>query len=355
MHLVFFSPSIRLRSAEDVVKQAAHPTSPLPSSVQSLEGAQPVPSSANSASGAIHVEPNYDAFILKEFDKCASEIALRLGFESRWYEVKFLFLGTILLGFISLVAKQVVTPRERVMAVAFSSPGMLLATALGLVVSLAIDMHLRANRQVIDYMGIWVSEYVEPRYLGDAILTPFPDGGLYGWEAFLRADVRKDTTLGAPAGARPGNPNKSGSTRNASADETVPAGYHNDLIYSLSFWPYVFLLTVMAYALYLATNIYGQWLRPDGSAAWLRGAVFIGVHSVIVYCAATTHIVPAMFEVRVWLWPLGPWGLPWTHSQLLVVGVYAVGGVICSGLAWLACHNLRERPHCFEPTTHDHA
>jgi len=249
--------------------------------------------------------------LLAEFDKCSKEIQARLEFESTWYQVKFLFLGTILLGFLAVVIKEAWSSRASAVADAFTSSGMLLASALGVIVSLAIDMQLRANRQIIEFMGLWIAHYVEPRLLGPSVFEHLQNGYLYGWETFLRA---------------------SDSTR-------VASGFHNDLLYMIAYWPYVFALTIMAYAVYLCVHLLFMWTREYAAAGVLRKWLFVVLHLTIIYCAAVTHVVPRMFEIHT------PWPIEVRTSQAWVTSLlYASGALAVMGLSDLGCRILRRRP-----------
>lgn len=255
-------------------------------------------------------------FVIKEFDKAVSEIEIRLNHESKWYEIKFLFIGAITLGFITLVYKEELSQEKQGKKPTFLKvlhlPIVILALALSVVVSIMIDMHLRANQRIINMNGIWIAHYVEPMFLGLSVADPMNEKPFYGWESFLRAKIEYQGTK----------------------QEAEGASYHNDNMYAISFWPHIFLITILVYLVFMfmlidakKNNYYQNTSEKSENAKNIYIIAFLIVHSTIIICTLTTHVVPKAFEVK--MFGFGSW----KDNSIKVAKYYGLCSIVIFGMS----------------------
>lgn len=218
----------------------------------------------------------HDAFVRAELQKGIAEIQMRLQDQSTWFQYKFLFVGGLLAGLISLFQYTRSVPSgERgqragsslsrgpnfpVVDLPFFALG--LATISGL--SFMIDFHIRENAIVINQIGLWIAFHVEPLYLNT---NQFPSYSFLPWETFLRSGA---------------------------------SGMHTDVLNSITFfWP-IHSLTIVCFLLYLWSLM--QIPNRVGADAMRRSEIdvtaFFLVHVLLIVLSWTGHYVPPMFEVK---------------------------------------------------------
>ena len=215
--------------------------------------------------------------IMAEHQKVVDEIKQRIQNESKWFELKFYFVGAILLGFFARavfrnndsgnndkgVGRDVQTVLEML-----KSPVTLAVLSLAFIVALSIDLHIHSNRMMIVQAGTWLSEYVEPAFLNN--YNAHDQRNFVGWEQFLR----------------------------------IAHSHHTDFLYRLTYWAYGDFLTVILYALVLFVLVQSRKLPPVWVAEektnidlrWFRQFVFWLLHIAILFFAFSIHYQPKIFE-----------------------------------------------------------
>ncbi len=172
-------------------------------------------------------------------------------------EIKYLYVGVILLGFlINTYFKEILISPEDIdqrFQVATRSYVTSFILSLTVIVAVSIDMQIRSGRIVINQLGSWISHYAEPILLGVEGL---------GWEAFLRLD----------------------------------GGYHANTIYSMTFWPNIYYLSIGLYLLYLVVSRRSLANRnPHRDTIWLG---FWMLHGTLLIAALSSSVVPYTFSVN---------------------------------------------------------
>lgn len=184
-------------------------------------GKQDSPAIIALPTGATSEQDKADALelIKEEHKKAIAEINLRIGQEDSWFHYKFLLVGglfSLLLG--KLVLGDKVMPS--VQAEKLLDPKMMsIVLALATIVALAIDIHIRNNIMVVQQLGLWIANYVEPTLLHKAF-DPQKSEGFLPWEQFLR---------------------------NKAAGEAM----HSDDLYGFIFYPHLHFLTWVIYISYI--------------------------------------------------------------------------------------------------------
>jgi hypothetical protein len=140
-----------------------------------------------------------------EFVKTVEEIKFLLQLQDTWYNYKYLFIGALLaillgqagmLKYIDETSHQQpdhaspqsvkpVAPNVRSLKEIFSSGLVYLAVAFACVICLMIDMHIRRHMLSMQYLGLWISHFAEPAFLGSTDQL----GGFLPWEQFVRAKL----------------------------------------------------------------------------------------------------------------------------------------------------------------------
>jgi hypothetical protein len=220
--------------------------------------------------------------LLAEHRKCVEEIQHYADQESRWFELKFMFAGAFILGFFlqALLKPSLdsdAQPNSKLSKIV-RLPTMQLVIALACVVSIVVDTHIRANRNVVNQNGIWIAEFVEPVFLRTDAQVDYQKQVL-AWEQFLRVKA-------------PGN----------------EQAHHTDLFYSLTFWPYMYLITIGLYALYLfilyETRTIADEEDNSPTAYSMRRFAFWLLHLTLLVCVSCTHYVPSMYRISIFGSPL---------------------------------------------------
>lgn len=256
-----------------------------------------------------------DSIITEQVKKTNSEINTRLDHESRWYELKFVFLGVIILGFFAkAVLKTKIgwdrkeehptesEKRGHALLNILISPITLTVLTIAFVVSLSIDLHIRANRIVINQNGIWVAEFAEPLFLRNHELIKSCEEKpkesckkiMRGWEQFLR--------IGG-------------------------LSHHTDFLYRATFWPHVYYITILIYGLYLSVL---AWILDPGKTDSeetkkindLRTFSFWLVHITLFVCAFSAHYVPDIYDIVLWGIDMPNWSVFLVYP--VVVGLVTV-------------------------------
>ncbi|HEV7403832.1 MAG TPA: hypothetical protein VGO11_12925 [Chthoniobacteraceae bacterium] len=270
-------------SASNVPQALAIPTPATPSPVPQAAGPAATAPQAQVAgsqpSGSLFYP---QAELLKaQHQKCVEEIKMRLEQEETWIHHKFVFLGAILAGFLyrTLFPASSEKPRPAVvLRDVFGSPWFVIVLALCCGVCIIADMHIRANRVVINENGAWIAAYVEPAFFGGDYATNQANLSKFiGWEKFLR----------------------------------LQGGYHKDQLFHLFFWPEIFLVSVGVYSAFAYVffwQIQRNYREERDCGNYLEGKLRFGcyliLHAQILICAVSTHYVPGTFLLAPW-WAFG--------------------------------------------------
>ena len=123
--------------------------------------------------------------------------------------------------------------------------------SLSVIVAVSIDMQIRSGRIVINQLGSWIFHYAEPILLGNDL----------GWEAFLRLD----------------------------------GGYHANTVYTMTFWPNIYYLSIGLYLLYLVVSRKALGKYAHRNTVWLG---FWLLHITLLVAALSSHVVPYTFQVN---------------------------------------------------------
>jgi len=234
----------------------------------------PVYRPTNGGSSGLSAEAE---LLLAEHRKCVEEIQHYADQESRWFELKFMFAGAFILGFfLQALLKpsldsdvQPLTKLSKVVRL----PTMQLVIALACVVSIVVDTHIRANRNVVNQNGIWIAEFVEPVFLHTDAHAEY-HGQVLPWEQFLRVKAPHHEQA-----------------------------HHTDVFYSLTFWPYMYLITIGLYALYLfilsETRTTADEEDNSSTAHSMRRFAFWLLHLTLFVCISCTHYLPSMYRISI--------------------------------------------------------
>jgi hypothetical protein len=222
-----------------------------------------------------------------EHAKAIEEIKLRISQEDQWFHNKFYLVGGLLgalLFYLSSSRKEEERNLSQLRGF-FESPTSCTVLALACVVAVAIDIHQRNNIVVVQQLGLWISNYVEPALLQER--APQEVGSFLPWEEFLRV-------------------------------ETPGAAMHRDDLYGLAFYPHLHFLTWALYMLYLVTLQKAALARPHPQEARM---VLGGLGLVQLSFAGLTwlgHAAPAAFEFKVIPY------VNWWASGWLATSVYGL-------------------------------
>lgn len=185
------------------------------------------------------------ALILEEFKKSVLEIKQMLDHESHWFELKFYFIGALVLGIFGLGIYE--SSKENSVFALLKNPLTLLSLTIACIVSTSIDIHIRSNRVLIAQHGIWIQNYVEPYLLKNnfsSFSSSYYTNEFLGWEQFLRLKHYIKDRDGEKVFV---------------IDEKVYSR-HSDNIYSLTYWPNVHYTTILLYGCFLCLL---WWLRSQ--------------------------------------------------------------------------------------------
>ena len=228
-------------------------------------------------------------FIHRELDKSITEIENRIEHESSWFEIKFIFIGGILLGFIALIYKEGNKTKDLIRII--QRPGIILALGLSVIVAVIIDMQLRATQKTIHLNGIWIANYIEPLFLDNHVYRFRAAQPFYPWESFLRIKDR--------------------------------GSLFRDTLNSLTFWPHVFLVTILLYLAFIIA------LKYNSASKESKIIVFIIVHFILIFCVSITHIVPNILDAKVF-------GLFWVKDNRVILMSYLPASVAMMASSALA-------------------
>jgi hypothetical protein len=191
-----------------------------------------------------------------QLGKANNEIQSRLNQETEWFKIKYLYVGIILLGFLINTYFKADSMSSDDVHKSFLEASASFVTSFILsvtvIVAVSIDMQIRAGRIVINQLGSWINHYAEPILLGKEGL---------GWESFLRLE----------------------------------GAYHTNGVYTMTFWPNIYFLSIGLYALYLVVT--QQTLAKENSH---RNTVLLGfwmLHITLLVAALSSHVVPYTFQV----------------------------------------------------------
>jgi hypothetical protein len=254
-----------------------------------------------------------DAFelIKAEHLKAVDEIKLRIEQEDTWFHYKFVLVGGLLA---LLLSRLVLAGGERSMderlEELFESAATCSVLALATIVALAIDIHIRNNIMVVQQLGLWIANYVEPALLHKPVNLDSA-AGFVPWEQFLRTQA-----LGHEA-------------------------MHRDDLYGFIFYPHLHYLTWIIYISYLglfqkfglsyARNLEkgknNQETPSQETGRWLAIAGFVLVHITIGAFTSIAHFAPSAFTFKIYpfggeMWKGGLAGaayflIPWVFLSLL--------------------------------------
>ena len=190
-----------------------------------------------------------------QLGKANNEIQSRLNQESEWFKIKYLYVGVILLGFLINTYFKASTMSSDDVNKSFKDASESFVTSfilsITVIVAVSIDMQIRAGRIVINQLGSWIYHYAEPIFLGKGL----------GWEAFLR----------------------------------LPGAYHANNIYTMTFWPNIYFLSIGLYALYLVVT--EKALAKVNSHEHTIMLGFWMLHITLLVAALSSHVVPFTFLV----------------------------------------------------------
>ncbi|MBE9041101.1 hypothetical protein IQ235_09955 [Oscillatoriales cyanobacterium LEGE 11467] len=228
-------------------------------------------------------------FLLAENQKAIKEIEMRIEHESRWYELKFLFLGALLLGFLAKVvfdSKESNVDRNSMdLLKILYSPLTLSLLSFVCVVSVCMDVYIRANRILIYQNAIWIAEFIEPAFIGSSYTDDIKSEKniVVGWEQFLR--------LGSDS-------------------------HHTNALVQMTFAVRVYLHTILVYVAFLFVLFfleYSEVLTPEKNERritkliQIKNLSFWIVHLSLLIYALCAHLVPMTFEIFIFgLGPLSP-------------------------------------------------
>jgi hypothetical protein len=213
-----------------------------------------------------------------QLGKANNEIQSRLNQEAEWFKIKYLYVGIILLGFLINTYFKAGSMSSDDVHKSFLDASSSFVTSFILsvtvIVAVSIDMQIRAGRIVINQLGSWINHYAEPIFLGKEGL---------GWESFLRLE----------------------------------GAYHANAVYTMTFWPNIYFLSIGLYALYLVVT---QRTLEKGNSH--RDTVLLGfwmLHITLLVAALSSHVVPYTFEVSPH--PLFALFKPkfYTHPELMIL------------------------------------
>ena len=216
--------------------------------------------------------PYQKELIMEQLKKVNTEIQARNNQEYAWFQLKYYLIGGLVLGFLTntFFKKETQESIFYQLRHALESPATSLLLALSVIVAITIDVQIRFGRNFMMQLGSWVSNYIEPIFLGDDIV---------GWEQFLR----------------------------------LQGSYHVDIVTASFVSSNVYLLTIIMYAFYLySTNkAYSKINTPKASEERIehpknfleRGDLkivdlgFWMLQICLLFCCISSHLVPSNFIV----------------------------------------------------------
>jgi hypothetical protein len=191
-----------------------------------------------------------------QLGKANTEIQSRINQETEWFKIKYLYVGVILLGFLTNTHFKNTKDSFKSIHDSFLNASESYVTsfilALTLVVAISIDMQIRSGRIVINQLGSWIYHYAEPILFSSEKL---------GWESFLR----------------------------------IQGGYHSSILYTMTFWPNIYFLSVGLYILYLIVT--KRAIVKDYSHQDTIRLGFWMLHITVLVAGLSSHIVPNAFYV----------------------------------------------------------
>ena len=276
--------------------------------------------------------------ILRELDKSINEIRTRQEHESAWYKVKFLFIGTISITFITLIYKEgQKESNQKDLKNVLKKSSIFLGLGLSVIVSVIIDMHLRAIHKINYINGIWIANFVEPLFFSaHGQIEGFEYKKIYKKTKYKDKN-RKDEIQIETSKCKINISSDSFNRQFYLWEEFIRAGeksYFTDSIHMLTFWQHIFLVTILTYLAFVFSLIYSLKLGVNLDSKKTQKFIFIVVHLIIIFCATTTHIVPGMFEVKVF-------GLIKVEDNYLIPVSYFLLSLILSKVSWCIVFDTR--------------
>ncbi len=215
--------------------------------------------------------------LMVENQKAIEEIKQKQDHVSHWYELKFMFVGFIVLGFFAEAifrsnkcVNESTSDKESLLTIS-KSPLTLGVLALAFIVSISVDMQIAAQEKMINQNGIWIAEFVEPAMMGKEVIEAEKhyDRSIVGWERFLRI-----------------------------GDKAL----HTSVLSHLTYYTYVFFLTILLYAFYLSALLIQSAEVDENNnkkSPPLRDFGFWVVHLALLACSFSMHHVPETYEVSI--------------------------------------------------------
>lgn len=251
--------------------------------------------------------------LIEQHKKCGEEIKMRLEQEEVWFHYKFVFLGALLAGYLFRTLlkepkgdqyEEFLSPK--LLREVFGHVSTLILLGICCAVCIVLDMHIRANRIVINELGSWISNVAEPAIYG----PDWDNSRVIGWEHFLR----------------------------------LSGGHHTDPAFHLLFWPEMFLVTVAVYASYSYVFFWQvrRQIRETNDERRLEERLQIGtyclLHFLILVCALSTHYAPPNFRLRPWWWQSEEGLTP--NQTILGYFALAVVAIAISFCTWMQTRRL---------------
>lgn len=214
-------------------------------------------------------DPAYE-FLIAEHTKAVDEIKMRIEHRDQWFHYKFLLIGALIAGFFTLFkSKKQDANQDNHLERLLKYNATCFALALGCVVAVAIDIHIRKNMIVVQQLGLWIHYYVEPVFSASGYFEHFPED-FYFWEQFLRI----------------------------SPNDEAGVSMHSDYLYIFMYWPHLHFLTFVLYMFYLI--IFQEiCLQSKNLQKWYTIAGFVFVHASILAFTVISHVAPTAFEYNI--------------------------------------------------------
>lgn len=221
--------------------------------------------------------------LIAEKQKAIREIEIRIEHESRWYELKFLFLGALSIGFFARVIFHSKTfsgnngqSNKVDLLGIISSPLTLFVLSVVCAVSICMDFYIRSNRIMMHQNGIWIAEFIEPAFMGQEYLKKINkintnennddknSNIVLGWEQFLR--LKGDS-------------------------------HQTNFLVQMTFAARVYLHTILIYTAFLLLLCVNNSNNKNNDHKRVTNISFWIIHFSLFVFAISAHVVPSSYDI----------------------------------------------------------